>query len=189
MELEIGAILEGKVTGITKFGAFVALPGGRSGLVHISEIAYSYVSDVSEFLQVGQDVKVKLISVDDNGRINLSIKKTTPPPPRPQQPGGRPAGGRPPMGSRPNYNSRPRPQFQSSPAEGSAPTAPAPAPAPSAPAPRTAPPAPQSRNQFRSQEPQSFDDMLKHFLSDSESRQSDLNRGGESRRPRRNRRG
>lgn len=187
MELEVGAILEGKVTGITKFGAFVSLPGGRSGLVHISEIAYSYVSDVSEFLQVGQDVKVKLISVDDNGRINLSIKKTTPPPPRPSQPaGGRPAGGRP-MGQRPAYNNnRPRSQYNNNRApEGeSASAAPAPA--------RTAPPAspaPQSRNPYRSQEPQSFDDMLKHFLSDSESRQSDLNRGGESRRPRRNRRG
>ena len=184
MELEVGAILEGKVTGITKFGTFVSLPGGRSGLVHISEIAYSYVSDVSEFLQVGQDVKVKLISVDDNGRINLSIKKTTAPPPRPAQPaGGRPAGGRP-MGSRPAYNNnRPRPQFNNNNAGANGEAAPA--------APRTAPPAQpaQPRNQFRSQEPQSFDDMLKHFLSDSESRQSDLNRGGESRRPRRNRRG
>lgn len=191
MELEVGAILEGKVTGITKFGAFVSLPGGRSGLVHISEIAYSYVSDVSEFLEVGQDVKVKLISVDDNGRINLSIKKTAAPPPRPAQPaGGRPAGGRPMGGGRPGYNNnRPRPPFGGNrPTPEAAEAAPA---APDAPAPRTAPPAQpaQSRSQYRSQEPQSFDDMLKHFLSDSESRQSDLNRGGESRRPRRNRRG
>ncbi len=56
MEFGVGSILEGKVTGITKFGAFVALPGGRSGLVHISEIAYSYVSEVSEFLKEGQEV-------------------------------------------------------------------------------------------------------------------------------------
>ena len=101
MELEVGAILEGKVTGITKFGAFVSLPGGRSGLVHISEIAYSYVSDVSEFLEVGQDVKVKLISIDENGRINLSIKQVTPPPqraPRPANGGQRPNGGRPHQG-------------------------------------------------------------------------------------------
>ncbi|MCD7754004.1 MAG: S1 RNA-binding domain-containing protein, partial [Clostridiales bacterium] len=96
MELEVGAILDGKVTGITKFGAFVALPGGRSGLVHISEIAYSYVSDVSEFLSVGQDVRVKLISIDEGGHINLSIKKTAPPPPRPPHSAGpRPQGGRP----------------------------------------------------------------------------------------------
>ena len=53
-EIEVGAILEGKVTGITKFGAFVSLPGGKSGLVHISEIAYSYVSDVNDHLSEGQ---------------------------------------------------------------------------------------------------------------------------------------
>ena len=82
-EIEVGAILEGKVTGITKFGAFVSLPGGKSGLVHISEIAYSYVSNVSDHLSEGQDVKVKVISIDENNRINLSIKRALPPPPRP----------------------------------------------------------------------------------------------------------
>lgn len=172
MELEVGAILEGKVTGITKFGAFVSLPGGRSGLVHISEIAYSYVSDVNEFLQVGQDVKVKLISVDENGRINLSIKKTAPPPPRPAHPAGpRPQSGRP-MSSAPRTGGG-RPQSFSG---GSAPA-------------RSAPPATQSRSQYRDREPQSFEDKLKQYLSESESRLSDLNRGGENRRPRRNRRG
>lgn len=179
MELEVGAILEGKVTGITKFGAFVSLPGGRSGLVHISEIAYSYVSDVSEFLEVGQDVKVKLISIDESGRINLSIKKTTPPP-------AHPAGGHPQTGDRP-MSAGPRaggfraggPRTGGSRPGGSRPQGGAPDRRPAG--------APQSRNNPR--EPQSFDDMLKHFLSDSESRQSDLNRGGESRRPRRNRRG
>ena len=85
MEFEVGSILEGKVTGITKFGAFVALPGGKSGLVHISEIAYSYVNDVSEFLSEGQAVKVKIIGIDANNRINLSIKQTLPPPPRPER--------------------------------------------------------------------------------------------------------
>ena len=88
MELEIGSILEGKVSGITKFGAFVTLPEGRSGLVHISEIAYTYVNDIKDHLQEGQEVKVKVIGVDDNGRINLSIKKT-------QEPPARPAGGAP----------------------------------------------------------------------------------------------
>ncbi len=87
MELENGTILEGKVTGITKFGAFVSLPGGRSGLVHISEVAYSYVNDVNEFLKVGDDVKVKVINIDDNNRINLSIKQTLPPPARPERSG------------------------------------------------------------------------------------------------------
>ena len=82
MELSVGAVLDGKVTGITKFGAFVALPGGRSGLVHISEIAYSYVSDVSEHLHEGQEVRVKVIGIDENGRINLSVKKASEPPRR-----------------------------------------------------------------------------------------------------------
>ena len=73
MEFAVGAILEGKVTGITKFGA-VALPGGKSGLVHISNISDSYVSDINEFLTVGQEVKVKVLNIDQNDRINLSIK-------------------------------------------------------------------------------------------------------------------
>ena len=84
MEITVGAILEGTIKSITKFGAFVALPGGRSGLCHISEIAHSYVSDVRDFLTEGQAVKVKVVGIDDAGRINLSIKKATPPPPRPQ---------------------------------------------------------------------------------------------------------
>lgn len=83
-QLEVGSIYEGKVTGITKFGAFVSLPNGKSGLVHISEIAYSYVNDVKDHLQEGQEVKVKVIGIDDNGRINLSIRKAQDPPPRPE---------------------------------------------------------------------------------------------------------
>lgn len=79
MQLEIGEVLEGKVTGITKFGAFVSLPNGQSGLVHISEVANAFVSDINEFLSVGQTVKVKLIAVN-NGKLNLSIKKALPPP-------------------------------------------------------------------------------------------------------------
>lgn len=82
-EAAIGEIYNGKVTGITKFGAFVSLPTGQSGMVHISEVAHAYVSDINDFLSQGQDVKVKVISIDDRGRINLSIKKATPPPPPP----------------------------------------------------------------------------------------------------------
>ena len=83
MEFGVGTIVEGKVTGITKFGAFVSLPEGKSGLVHISEIAYSYVNDVKDHLKEGQEVKVKVIGSDENGRINLSIKEAMDPPPRP----------------------------------------------------------------------------------------------------------
>lgn len=96
MEFGVGSVVEGKVTGITKFGAFVALPEGKSGLVHISEIAYSYVNDVKDHLKEGQEVKVKVIGIDENGRINLSIKKAMDPPPRPAgqgRPMGRPQGG------------------------------------------------------------------------------------------------
>ncbi|MCF0124078.1 MAG: S1 RNA-binding domain-containing protein [Ruminiclostridium sp.] len=84
MEISVGAILEGTIKSITKFGAFVSLPGGRSGLCHISEIAHSYVADVRDFLTEGQEVKVKVVGIDEAGRINLSIKKAAPPPPRPQ---------------------------------------------------------------------------------------------------------
>ena len=83
MQLEVGTILEGKVSGITKFGAFVTLPEGKSGLVHISEIANSYVNEVSEHLSMGQTVKVKVISVSEEGKISLSIRKALPAPPAP----------------------------------------------------------------------------------------------------------
>lgn len=86
MEFGVGNILEGKVTGITKFGAFVSLGENKSGLVHISEIANSYVNDVHDHLQEGQNVKVKILAIDDNGRINLSIKKAQPA--APAVPGG-----------------------------------------------------------------------------------------------------
>ena len=75
MQLEIGAVVEGKIAGITKFGAFVNLPGGKSGLVHISEIANTYVSEVREYLSEGQTVKVKILNIEENGKMNLSIKK------------------------------------------------------------------------------------------------------------------
>ena len=74
MELSVGTIVNGKVTGITKFGAFVALEGGKSGLVHISEVANAFVSDVHDFLAEGQEVKVKILSVAD-GKISLSVKQ------------------------------------------------------------------------------------------------------------------
>jgi S1 RNA binding domain protein len=89
MQLEAGAVLEGRVTGITAFGAFVALPDGKSGLVHISEVANTYVNDIHEHLSVGQTVKVKVLSISPEGKISLSIKRaadTPAPAPRPAQP-------------------------------------------------------------------------------------------------------
>lgn len=82
MQPEVGAIYEGRVTGITKFGAFVSLPDGASGLVHISEIADAYVKEVTDYLQQGQSVKVKVISVGEGNKINLSIKKAEPAAPK-----------------------------------------------------------------------------------------------------------
>ena len=152
MGFEVGSVLEGKVTGITKFGAFVSLPENRSGLVHISEIAYSYVSDVHDHLTEGQTVTVKVIGIDGNNRINLSIKQAAPPPPRPERrpaPGPRPAqnGPRPAQGGdRPAYNgpSR-RPQVNTMQTEAVQPKGPA-----------------------------SFEDQLKQFMASSDSKLSEL---------------
>lgn len=120
MDLAVGAIFEGKVTGITKFGAFVALPEGKSGMVHISEVANSFVSDIKDFLTEGQMVKVKVINIDQAGRINLSIKKA-----QQRRPAPRPRGG----------------------------------------APRQAP---------RDPATMTFEDKLKMFMADSESRMADI---------------
>ena len=101
MELAVGGIFDGKVTTITKFGAFVSLPGGKSGLVHISEVANSFVNDVHDFLTEGQEVKVKVLAITPEGKINLSIKQALP-----QQPGRTPHFSRPYAGpSRPPHRS------------------------------------------------------------------------------------
>ena len=86
MELTVGAILEGKVKSITNFGAFVSLPENKTGMVHISEVANAYVSDIRQHLTEGQEVKVMVIGTD-NGKINLSIKRLEP---KPQREGSRP---------------------------------------------------------------------------------------------------
>ena len=78
MEIEVGAILEGVVTGIVKFGAFVQLDEDHNGLVHISEISDEYVKEVSDHLSKGQKVKVKVLSIEDGGKIALSMKQAQP---------------------------------------------------------------------------------------------------------------
>ena len=87
----MGSIVAGKVTGITKFGAFVGLAPGKTGMVHISEVAHTYVSDINEHLKEGQEITVKIIGIDQEGRINLSIKKATEPPARERKPERSPA--------------------------------------------------------------------------------------------------
>lgn len=78
MQLEVGAILEGKVTGLTNFGAFISLPEGKTGMVHISEVAPTYVKEIKDFLKEDQQVKVKVLSISDEGKISLSIKQAMP---------------------------------------------------------------------------------------------------------------
>ena len=144
MELTVGAIIEGKVKSITKFGAFISLPGNQTGMVHISEITHAYVNDIHDHLTEGQDVKVMVIGLE-NGKINLSIRRTQPAPQRPQN-------DRPKQGfDRPRQNDRPataRPQ-------------------------ENRPPRPRPAQPVEKQ-PQSFDDMLKQFMADSDSKISGL---------------
>jgi S1 RNA binding domain protein len=149
MEFEVGAIMTGKVTGITKFGAFVTLVPGKSGLVHISEIANSYVSEVSAFLSEGQEVQVKLIGIDQAGRLNLSIKQAQEDyaPPRAAAPSRAPA-----------------PRRYDAPQGGQAVSAPS-----------------MERGE------QSFEDKLKRFMQDSDSKISDLKHYNDKRGNRRRR--
>ena len=143
MELTVGAILEGKVKSITNFGAFVALGDNLTGMVHISEVANTYVSDIRQHLTEGQDVKVMVIGVDGN-KINLSIKRLEA---RPQRPAGNFRGGAPRQNSQPQnaQNSQPRP------------VRPAPTP----------PPAPKTADQL-------FEEKLKAFMTESDSKISSI---------------
>lgn len=99
MSIEVGSKLQGKVTGITNFGAFVELPEGSTGLVHISEVADNYVKDINEFLKVGDEVMVKILNVEKDGKIGLSIKKA-----KEQEPSSE----RPDRADRPQRPQRPR---------------------------------------------------------------------------------
>ena len=82
MAIEVGNVLEGRVTGVKPFGAFVALPEGKSGMVHISEVSNEYVQDINTVLHDGDAVKVQVINIAPDGKIALSIKRLLPPAPR-----------------------------------------------------------------------------------------------------------
>ena len=88
LALQVGDILEGKVTGVKPFGAFVALPENKTGLVHISEVSYEFVQDLSTVLSEGQTVSVKVLNIAPDGKIALSIKRTQPAPERGHRQGG-----------------------------------------------------------------------------------------------------
>ena len=137
MDLTVGAILEGKVKSITNFGAFVALGDNKTGMVHISEVANAYVSDIRQHLTEGQDVKVMVIGNED-GKINLSIKRLEPKPQRDGAPRG-------------NFRQNAGGQSQSRPAR--------PAPVP--------PAAPKTVDQL-------FEEKLKAFMSESDSKISGI---------------
>lgn len=77
--VEVGDVFEGKVTGLTDFGAFVTLPGGETGMVHISEVSNTFVKNIREQLSEGQTVKVKVLEINEKGKISLSIKQVEQP--------------------------------------------------------------------------------------------------------------
>lgn len=153
MQLNVGDIVEGKVTGLTNFGAFVKVASGEVGMVHISEVASSYVKDIKEHLAEGQDVKVKVLAVNEAGKISLSIKQAEPKPAEPREKrefrGDRDndrGGDRKPAG-------KPR---------------------------RSSPPVWQGNRQ--EEKPQSFEDMMAKFKQTSDERQAGMKKPAESRR-------
>ena len=152
MELTVGAVLEGKVKSITNFGAFIALPENKTGMVHISEIANAYVNDIRQHLTEGQDVKVMVINLD-GGKGNLSIKRLEPKPQAAPRPNIRREGGegRPERQDRPNFR-RENTQQRPAPVRAAAPVP---------------PPAPKTKDQ-------QFEDMMKAFMSESDSKLSGM---------------
>jgi len=158
MGLEVGEIYEGKVTGITKFGAFVSLEGGHTGMVHISEIAPTFVNEIRDFVSEGQSVRVKVLSISEEGKISLSIKKALPPEEqhRPRR-SGPTLGGKRQGGPRPPRAPRPEPK-----------------PGPGRPG--------DSEWQSRRNDTGSFEDMMSRFKQTSDEKMSDLKRGNEPRR-------
>lgn len=108
MAIEVGNVFEGRVTGVKPFGAFVALPEGRTGMVHISEVSNEYVQDIAAVLHDGDTVKVQVINVAPDGKIALSIKRLLPPAPRAPRPPREGGFGHGPHGNGPHGNG-PRP--------------------------------------------------------------------------------
>ena len=102
MAAEVGSLVDGKVTGIIEYGAFVDIGGGKTGMVHISEVAAAYVTNIRDHLAVGQEVRVKVLSVSPDGKVSLSIKKAMEPLPAQERPGGPPPPRAPRRGGPPN---------------------------------------------------------------------------------------
>lgn len=110
MQSKVGEIYEGKITGLTSFGAFVKLSNGESGMVHISEVASTFVKEIKDHLTEGQDVRVKVLAVNENNKISLSIKQAEEPKKetenRPRRPSGYAQKDRAPRGFQPKKESQ-----------------------------------------------------------------------------------
>ena len=170
MQLEVGGIYEGKVTGITKFGAFVSFEGGQTGMVHISEVAPTFVTEIRDFVTEGQTVKVKVLSINEEGKISLSMKKALPEDQQ-RRPARRPDGQRREGG--PRRDGAPREGRR----EGFRP------PRQPRPAPQPGPARPGDFEwQSRRNDSGTFEEMMSRFKQTSDEKMSDLKRGNESRR-------
>ena len=166
MQLEVGEIYEGKVTGITQFGAFVSFEGGRTGMVHISEVAPVFVNEIKDFVTEGQTVKVKVLSISEEGKVSLSIKKALPEDQQRRPAPKRPEGER---GDRGGHARRGQ-------GAGRPPRGPRPAPQPSPGRPGD------FEWQSRRNDSGSFEDMMSRFKQTSDEKMSDLKRATDSRR-------
>ena len=152
MAIEVGNVFEGRVTGVKPFGAFVALPEGRVGMVHISEVSNEFVQDIAAVLHDGDTVKVQVINVAPDGKIALSIKRLLPPPPRQPREGRGPRPGAPREGGHGGPRGAGRPPRQ-----------------PRDAAPRVWQPKAPARSDNLS-----FEDMMSRFKSQSEEKMADL---------------
>ena len=165
MAIEVGNIFEGRVTGVKPFGAFVALPEGRVGMVHISEVSNEYVQDIAAVLHDGDTVKVQVINVAPDGKIALSIKRLLPPAPRAPHEGRGPRPGAPREGGHggPRGAGRPPREGGRGPARDAAPRV-------------WQPKAPARSDNL------SFEDMMSRFKSQSEEKMADLDHETNNRR-------
>ena len=165
MAIEVGNVFEGRVTGVKPFGAFVALPEGRVGMVHISEVSNEFVQDIAAVLHDGDTVKVQVINVAPDGKIALSIKRLLPPPPRQPREGRGPRPGAPRDGGHggPRGAGRPPREGGRGPARDAAPRV-------------WQPKAPSRSDNL------SFEDMMSRFKSQSEEKMADLDHETNNRR-------
>ena len=165
MAIEVGNVFEGRVTGVKPFGAFVALPEGRVGMVHISEVSNEFVQDINTVLHDGDEVKVQVINIAPDGKIALSIKRLLPPPPRQPREGRGPRPGAPREGGHggPRGAGRPPREGGRGPARDAAPRV-------------WQPKAPARSDNL------SFEDMMSRFKSQSEEKMADLDHETNNRR-------